>query len=330
MRWNATGGVDPHSGLRASPFNASGWPRTQAEPRRAHVFHNALWGNWVYEVAEADLPSQTFTFASGGWQEARGGGMGTQVRRYGVRLGVQRGSHQRSSLPPPMQPFYVEGAAQSLDAPGEWWVDSASGTLHLWPNATGGAPPAALVVPLLETLVVVGPAAPGVEIDGVTFTETVDGLMLPYTVPTAGDWSLRAAAAVEVDGGADVLLHACSWLRVGGNGLLVTGAARNVTVTDGTFLLPGSSGVVVLGRVPRANGTAPEAGVPSGVTISRSVFEGIGVYGKQSSALFVSLACNVELSDSVLYSGPRAGFVVARFEAAADARLHSDGYPPAT
>jgi hypothetical protein len=59
--------------------------------------------------------------------------------------------------------------------------------------------------------------------------------------------------------------------------------------------------------VPRANGTAATAGVPSGVTISRSVFEGIGVLGKQSSALFISLACGVALLDSVLYSGPRAG-----------------------
>ncbi len=49
------------------------------------------------------------------------------------------------------------------------------------------------------------------------------------------------------------------------------------------------------------------AGVPTGVSITRSVFEGIGVLGKQSSALFISLACNVSLVSSVLYSGPRAG-----------------------
>ena len=48
LRYNATGGVDPHSGFPASPFNASGWARFQ-DGRRAHVFHNGLWGstyNW--------------------------------------------------------------------------------------------------------------------------------------------------------------------------------------------------------------------------------------------------------------------------------------------
>lgn len=317
MRWNATGGIDPHSHLPASPFNASGWPRTQIEPRRAHVFHDSLWGNWVYEIDAVDAPSQTFTFSSGGWQEARGGRMGEQVRcpYFGVH-----GSLHTTLLSSSPQPFYVEGAAQSLDAPGEWWVDSSTGLLHLWPNATTAnakrgrsgikvPPPLTLVVPVLETVLVVGPEAPGVIVEGVTFTETADGLLLPYSVPTAGDWSLRAAAAVEVDGGVDVTFSGCSWTRVGGNGLLVTGAARNVSVQEGTFLFPGSSGVVVLGRVPRANGTADGAGVPTGIEISHSVFEGIGVCGKQSSALFVSLACGVSLRHSVLYSGPRAGCV---------------------
>jgi hypothetical protein len=43
MRWNRTGGVDPHSGVFASPFNATGWAASQPGVR-AHVFHNGLWG----------------------------------------------------------------------------------------------------------------------------------------------------------------------------------------------------------------------------------------------------------------------------------------------
>jgi len=49
LLWNESGGLDPRSGFVASPFNASGWVAS-VQPygrRRAHVFHEALWGNWV-------------------------------------------------------------------------------------------------------------------------------------------------------------------------------------------------------------------------------------------------------------------------------------------
>ena len=63
--------------------------------------------------------------------------------------------------------------------------------------------------------------------------------------------------------------------------------------------------VGVPGGAANASGTG--GAYPSGVTVARSLFEGVGVLGKQSSALFVSVACNVSIEDSVLFSGPRAG-----------------------
>lgn len=129
LRWNATGGPDAH-GFIAAPFNASGWAR-DTPGRRAHVFHDALWGGWVYDIAAVDAASQTMTFSRGGWQEGRGGG-------------IER------------QPFFVEGAAEALDAPGEWVVDAARGLLILYPNDTATGPPPLLVMPVLETVLVVG------------------------------------------------------------------------------------------------------------------------------------------------------------------------------
>lgn len=280
LRWNATGGVDPHSGLPANGFNATTWARSQPG-RRAHVFHNALWGGWVYDVDSVDAGSETMTFARGGWQEARGGGIGTQ-------------------------PFFIEGAAEALDAPGEWWVDRARGVLHLWPNASS-AGPTLLVAPVLETLITIGADTPGIALEGLTFLHTTDALMEPYTVPAAGDWSIRSSAAVIIDGAHGTRVTNCSWRRVGGHALLVTGAATDTVVDAADVLLPGGCGVAVIGFIPHANASDPAAAFPSGVTITRSLFEGIGVHGKQTSALFVSLACGVTLTDSVLFSGPRSG-----------------------
>ena len=281
LRWNATGGVDPHSGLPASGFNGSHWAR-YSPGRRAHIFHNALWGGWVYNVDAVDAASQTMTFSSGGWQEGRGGGMGTQ-------------------------PFYVEGAPESLDAPSEWWINATAGVLSHWPNSTSVGAPRLLVVPVLETLVTVGASAPAVEFTDITFMHTTDGLMSTYTVSSPGDWSVRRSAAVVVDGANGTSLRRCSWQRVNTNGLLVTGAARDTVVDEADFYKPGGNAVAVIGYLPRANGSDPAAAFPINVTITRTLVEGVGVYGKQTSALFVSLACNVILRDSVLFSGPRAG-----------------------
>ena len=47
--------------------------------------------------------------------------------------------------------------------------------------------------------------------------------------------------------------------------------------------------------------------MPARVTLRRCFVQGVGVHGKQSSALFSSLACGVTMVDTVAFSGPRAG-----------------------
>ena len=281
--WNATGGVDPHSGLPASPFNASGWASSQTG-RRAHIFHDSLWGNWIYDVDQIDTVSETMTFSRGGWQEGRGGGMRTQ-------------------------PFFIEGAKEALDAPGEWFVDASTRKLHLWPNQTYPPtnPNPNLVAVAVENIVTIRDTATGVHFEGISFTQTSDGLMEQYTVSAAGDWSNRRAAAVTVDSAAKISFMNCTWNRVGGNGLLITGSATDTLVDSCDFYKPGGSGIVVIGYVARANVSDESTATPARVLISKSIFEGIGVYGKQTSALFIGLADNVTMTECVLFSGPRAG-----------------------
>ena len=60
-----------------------------------------------------------------------------------------------------------------------------------------------------------------------------------------------------------------------------------------------------MGSVARDNAAA-DARFPDGVAIDRLVCSEVGVLAKQSSALFVALARNVSISDSVLFNGPRS------------------------
>jgi hypothetical protein len=111
-----------------------------------------------------------------------------------------------------------------------------------------------------------------------------------------------------LDGAKGAAFMTCNFTRVGATALLITGASEDVQVNSCDFYKPGGNAIAVVGYSPRSNASAAAgAETPARVTIASSIFEGIGVYGKQTSALFISLATNVSLLGSELYTGPRAG-----------------------
>jgi len=87
-----------------------------------------------FDIEAVDSSTQAITFAGGGFQEGRGGGMRTQ-------------------------PFFVEGEALALDSPGEWWIEPPStggeGRLHLWPNSSDASAPSLLILPVVRCLLLV-------------------------------------------------------------------------------------------------------------------------------------------------------------------------------
>jgi len=96
------------------------WTPEGFAPAIAHVFHNAFWGNWQFEVESVTTNTANdndnggadpgkLSFGRGGWQEGRGGGIGHQ-------------------------PFFVEGVREALDAPGEWWLDVPRQALYYYPH----------------------------------------------------------------------------------------------------------------------------------------------------------------------------------------------------
>ena len=136
-------------------------------------------------------------------------------------------------------------------------------------------------------------------------------LSVCHSVPSAGDWSVLSRGAVELCSGSEAVeLRGCTWAQIGGNGVSLLGAVHNSVIADGDFLKTGDSGVVSVGRLPAAtpyDGSAPDAEFPLNVTIERCHFGQIGVYGKQTSALFIAVSKRINFLDNVLYDGPRAG-----------------------
>lgn len=101
----------------------------------------------------------------------------------------------------------------------------------------------------------------------------------------------------------------CSWIQVGGNAVAFDGYVHDSAILDGDFIQTGDSGVVSVGQLPE---NAPHDGTgfetfPTNNTVARCHFGSTGVYGKQTSALFVAVSKRIQFTDNVLYDGPRAG-----------------------
>jgi len=123
---------------------------------RLPQYHGGLWGGWQYQVSDVDAATSTVKFGYGGYQEARGSGIGS--------------NH-----------FYIENLLEELDAPGEWYFNHSSSTLYYYPNTTASERRA---LPVLDQLIAVQglPGAPvvGVSFVGLEFTETRATFMQQY------------------------------------------------------------------------------------------------------------------------------------------------------
>ena len=300
LRWNATPGE--RHGFNLSVFNASGWPESFRQKPLLHAMHHSEWGNHVWEVDALDTPKRTFTLGRGGWQEAR-------------YIAIAN------------NPFYVEGAKAALDTPGEWYHDEAEKTLYLIPNATIPQNTHSLVlhvsIPQLTTLVNVSgtPDDPvrHVSFEGITFTHTRRTLLDAYVVPSAGDWSVRGSGALTVSMASDVSIDGCAFNRTGGSAVVLRGGVLRASVARSDFELLGDSGVVLIGELPGLGNNGSDAvwprrngsdeffpTYPRDTTIVSNHFHGLGVWQKQSAALFQALSCRTNFSSNVAYNGPRA------------------------
>lgn len=266
------------------------WEQQDYEQAVLHVIHYDWWGNWQWKVA--NLTGSTITFGDGGWQDAHGGPV----------------SHNY---------FYVENMWSELDRPGEWYMDQRTRKLYYWPleeedqNDPSAWTFVATQSPILVSIrgnSVVDPVR-NIRIEGITFLHTTTTyLSQRYTVPSAGDWSVLHQGSVTLQNHAEaIVLRHCTWNQVSGNAIALHGSVRDTVVSDGDFRRIGDSGVVVVGRLGPCLPYQETVDIPVNITISRCHFGQTGVFGKQTSALFVALAKRVSFLDNLLYDGPRAG-----------------------
>ena len=247
-----------------------------------HVFQGGYWGDWKFNLSAEVINGSTLMYEAGGWQEARGGGGND---------------------------WYVENIPELLDVAGEWYFNTDTRVLQIAFNGTNATGADTLVAAQLpEILRLTGSAASpvaGVTLLGLTFAHTLTDYMLPYTVPSGGDWSFHDGGQVRLSGTQGVSVVNCTFFAPGGNGLMVSGYNRATRVLDSEFAYTGASAIVSAGL----GGGALDAGAPNfpeGLLIQGCVGREIGVYVKQSGFFYEGVTANFSVLGCVVFNAARA------------------------
>ena len=292
-------GVTPKAGaLPNSPYK-------DVSQAILNVWRPARWANWMFEVDATmySAAANNFTFGYGGFQGARGSDKGGD--------------------------FFIENVFEELDNPGEFFHDEKTGMLYLYHNGTGAPPAAAtVVVPQVKVLLNVSGTqwdpVKDLKVSGIAFKSAAYTYMDPHGVPSAGDWALERQGALFVQGTEGAVVEGCSFERLDGNAVMISGYNRHATVQDSDFAFIGGNAIASWGytnetRFDRGrpgveNTNYPDAGVdgtdgehPRYNTVLRNSAREVGLYEKQSSFYIQAKTAQSTISGNVFFNGPRAG-----------------------
>ena len=263
--------------LPADAPSPANW--THTDRAIVHAFHGGLWGGWQFAVSGAQADG-TVSFSKGGWQEARGAGSGAG--------------------------FYLDNIKELISMPGEWYFDPDTRELTMFFNGTANSTNlnVSLVASQIETVLVLDGAA-GVTLSGLTIAHTLTDYMLPYTVPSGGDWSYHDGGAVKLTNTLDCAIKNSLFFSVGGNAIIVSGSNRNTSIIGNEFVWSGSSAIVTAGT--DGYKMQPE-NFPEGTRIIGNHAHESGVFIKQSGGLvYMGVSANATVQGNVFYNSPRAG-----------------------
>jgi len=287
-------------------------PKTDALPNAPYadvsdaeifVWRPARWANWMFEVADYDKTTGNMTFGKGGNQGARGNNEGGD--------------------------FFVQGLFEELDFTSEYFFNKTTQSLFVFHNGTGAPPSAngAFVVPTQQVLVNLtgtqwNPVR-DVAFTNIRFEATAPTYMERHGVPSAGDWALARFGAVFLQGTEGVRVEACTFERLDGNAVMISGYNRNATVENSDFAFIGGNAIASWGytnetrydpgRPGVENIGYPAAGVdgtdgehPRYTTVRGCTAREVGLYEKQSSFYVQAKTAQSLITGNVFFNGPRA------------------------
>ncbi len=167
---------------------------------------------------------------------------GVDSKNHTIRLGPR----ERHAAIQKDNWFWVEGVRQELDAPGEWYLDTAAGRLYYWPE--GGRDPneSAIIAPYLNRILYLkGDAAAGTHVEHVHVRE----FDVRHTTYTLGHIEARVHtdAAIKLNNARHCRIEDCRFENIGGYAVWLHLDSCDNVIARNTVTQSGGGGVLLTG-----------------------------------------------------------------------------------
>ena len=200
----AEGGQKDKRLLKYNPaeLDSSKWANPTLAEVDVYPYHN--WNNNIIPIAEIDPANRVITLAADASYE------------------LINDTH-----------FYVQNVFEELDAPGEWYLDSATATLYFWP-ADDDLAQGQVVVPVLDTLI---------RINGDDSNNPVQHLRI-------GGFALQACrgTAMTLQSAQHCTIAKCTITNTREDGIVLHSHANDNRVVGNDIAYIGRTGITVSGR----------------------------------------------------------------------------------
>lgn len=282
-----------------NPQRIAGWKHPAGG--YIHAMQEYLWGDmhWLITGKTADGQLRY----EGGWQNNR---------------------------PSNMHPVYrmVENIFEELDAPGEWYFDSAKRILYYYPETGLNLDKAIIEVVRLQQLISVkgepGKPVNGISFKGFVFRHAARSFMENREQLLRSDWTVFRGAALAFEQAVNCTVEGCEFDQVGGNAILVNRFARSIRISGCYIHHAGANGIVFVGDPASVRSPLFRYGPQNYATIDRTrgpqndqypedcVVEDClitltGRDEKQTAPVQISMAHRIRVSRCSIYDVPRAG-----------------------
>jgi hypothetical protein len=250
------------------------------------MWRDAHWNSWMFEIDAYNPGNNSIGWTFGGFQGSRPSNIGAE--------------------------WYVENIFEELDAPNEFFYDKNTRNLYIYYNGTGIPPATGFVATYLKVLVSVTGThvnpVKGVTFKGLTFQNAAYTYMDPHGVPSGGDWGLQRTGAVFLEGTQEVVIENCTFSRLDGIALFLSGFNLNTSIVNNEFVWIGDTAIAAWGNTTQIDGTA--GNFPRFTQLLGNLIHEIGHYEKQSSGWFQATSAQTTIKNNLIFNGPRAGINV--------------------
>lgn len=267
-----------------------------------HALHSGEWGDLHYRITGKDADGKLQY--EGGWQNNRPSAMHRKHR-------------------------FVENIFEELDAPGEWFYDSQTKTLYLYPPQGTNLQTAQCTVGQLTELVkIIGSNTKPIKnitISNMLFTQSNRSFMLTKEPLLRSDWRIYRGGAILLEGTENINIKNCTFYELGGNAIFLSNYNKNDHISDNHIYDIGGNAIAFVGSANAVRSPAFQYGLfvpwnemdytpgpktneyPQYCFAEGNLVHNIGTIEKQVAGVEIAMAAHITVSHNSIYTVPRSG-----------------------